>query len=693
MALLPGIAAAADGAQPLPVVTVQGNVAAYDARRDDTAARIVVGREELARFGDTGVLDALKRQPGITVDANGAIAMRGLGKGYTQLLLNGDKVPSGFALDAISPDLIERIEIIRTPTAEQRAEAIAGTINIVLRKAGRRSARTARLQATQARGRPGAHLTVQAGEPGERLSWQLAGTAAHAEQAITLRSRTEGVDAAGLADLQRNGGFDLDWQARFLTLAPSATIRFAAGDTLAIESFLARTVVDKDGRGFADTVLGAPAPVRSDTQLTGERNTQLRAGLEWTHKVAASGTLNLKLNLSQFRRAADFRQQGFDGGGARNLVDDTASGIRERNLKNSGRYAHRLDEAHALVLGWEAERTTRWEDRRQTLRWAGMPPQALHFDFDAAIDRLALYAQDEWTVSEALALYLGLRGERVDLRTVGRDVAPVERGDGMVSPSAQLLWKLPGAPGRQVRMALSRTYKAPAPTALVPRPYTSTNNAPLEPDERGNPYLRPELARGLDAAFERHWNSGAMFSLGGYVRRIDGVTYEALALENGRWVKYPANGGKGMLRGMEFDTRFKLPGTDVRFNLTRNWSSRDDLPGPDNRIADQLRLSGTLGVDVQAASRWSTGASYSYKRGGRVALTPERDAIAGSRRELDAYALYAIAPGWKLRMAVSNALADGQVSGTRYRDGAGMRQVLETRTMPATLRAALEWSR
>lgn len=439
-------------------------------------------------------------------------------------------------------------------------------------------------------------------------------------------------------------------------------------------------------------MLGVPLPIRSNTQLTEERRTQLRAGLEWVHRFSPGSTLNLKLDLSQTRLGADFHERGWDEGGALDLVDHTASGVRERSVTNSGRHTQRLNDAHVLVLGWEAGRTTRWEDRRQALRQGG-GQAALHFDFDAAVDRLALFAQDEWTVSEALALYLGLRGERLDLATTGRDFAPVQRRDDVVSPSFQLLWKLPGAPGRQVRAALSRTYKAPAAMSLVPRPFTSTNNSELDPDERGNPYLWPELALGLDAAFERHWSSGAMFSLGGYLRRIDDVTYDGLALENGRWVRYPVNGGQAMLRGLEFDTRFKLLETDVRFNLTRNWSDRRDLPGPDNRVAEQLRLSGTLGADVQVSSRWTTGASYSYKRGGATRLSLYRHAISGSRHELDAYALAAIAPGWKLRMAVTNALADDAVTGTRYVDAAGTRQVLQTRTMPATLRASLEWSR
>ena len=93
----------------------------------------------------------LKRLPGVTIQGRpgrgGAIRLRGLGSGYTQILLDGERVPPGFSLDSLTPEQIERIEILRAPTAETGARAIAGTINIVTRggytQAHQRRARSA----------------------------------------------------------------------------------------------------------------------------------------------------------------------------------------------------------------------------------------------------------------------------------------------------------------------------------------------------------------------------------------------------------------------------------------------------------------------------------------------------------------------------------------------------------------------
>ena len=64
-------------------------------RRNSTASKMVFGREELDRDGDSTVGEILKRLPGVTISGRpgrgGDIRMRGLGNGYTQILLNGER--------------------------------------------------------------------------------------------------------------------------------------------------------------------------------------------------------------------------------------------------------------------------------------------------------------------------------------------------------------------------------------------------------------------------------------------------------------------------------------------------------------------------------------------------------------------------------------------------------------------------
>lgn len=147
------------GAQPsviqrVEIVAKQGST---ELRRAASVAKQIYGREELDRYGDTNTLDVLRRLPGVNVDSGGP-RMRGLGAGYTQILINGDPAPQGFNLDQLSPSQIERIEVIKAATADQSTQAIAGTINVILKETSRRSLSSLRLGVSNGRDRPTGNL-------------------------------------------------------------------------------------------------------------------------------------------------------------------------------------------------------------------------------------------------------------------------------------------------------------------------------------------------------------------------------------------------------------------------------------------------------------------------------------------------------------------------------------------------------
>lgn len=67
-------------------VVVEGKTEQYEPRESEAASRVVVTSSELLKYGDDTVVQALRRQPGLTViTSRGAseIRMRGLGNGYT----------------------------------------------------------------------------------------------------------------------------------------------------------------------------------------------------------------------------------------------------------------------------------------------------------------------------------------------------------------------------------------------------------------------------------------------------------------------------------------------------------------------------------------------------------------------------------------------------------------------------------
>ena len=124
--------------QALDKVTVSGAPTASSRRRNSTASKLIIDREEIGRYGDTQLGDVLRRLPGVTLGGRpgrgGDIRLRGLGGGFTQILIDGERAPAGFNVDQLPPDQVERIEILRAATAETGARAVAGTLNIILRE-------------------------------------------------------------------------------------------------------------------------------------------------------------------------------------------------------------------------------------------------------------------------------------------------------------------------------------------------------------------------------------------------------------------------------------------------------------------------------------------------------------------------------------------------------------------------------
>ncbi|MGO2074160.1 TonB-dependent receptor plug domain-containing protein [Pseudoalteromonas sp. AOP31-A2-14] len=114
----------------------------YRNRSQELAPTLEYSQEYFQRFEPLTAGDALKRVPSVTflsdvLESDGA-RMRGLSPAYTKVLINGEEVPGAgadrsFFVDRIPAELIERVEIIRSSSANRSADAIAGTLNIVLR--------------------------------------------------------------------------------------------------------------------------------------------------------------------------------------------------------------------------------------------------------------------------------------------------------------------------------------------------------------------------------------------------------------------------------------------------------------------------------------------------------------------------------------------------------------------------------
>lgn len=659
--------AQAQAGQKMQTVEVKGNAQAYDPRRDDTATKIVVNQEEIVKYGDTSVTDVLKRVPGITVNSSngrgGEIRMRGLGAGYTQILINGERAPAGFSIESLSPDVIERIEVLRAASAEFSTQSVAGTINIVLKKAIRNGQRELKLGMRRtSSGVRGPNANLQLSDKVGKMSYSISGAAAHESFERVATVTEDAFAASGLRTLARNTTGREDGEFTFANLAPRLNWNFENGDTLTSQTFLNGGKFKIRTNEVADTSVGAPVPYPALDLANESTNSFVRTELNWVHKLESGAKLDAKLGVQ--RGESDNEQRRVTPAGAARPLDNlVVTESEDRGVTSTGKFSKTIFEGHALGMGWDAGYSTR-DDSRVELE-AGRPvfPELPQGEaFEAQVSRLALYAQDEWSLTPRLSVYLGARWEGIRTRTSGNTFETGRSRSSVWSPVLQTLWKIPETKGDQVRFAVTRTYKAPSVQNLIPRRQTSVDNRSTDPDYMGNPDLQPELALGFDLSYEHYWAEGALLSASVSTRRIDGYTRHLVDFDGARWVAMPVNAGQAETRGLELEAKLPLkaimegaPAIDLRASLSRNWSEVEDVPGPGNRLDNQTPMSANLGIDYKVGSL-STGASFAYKQGGQVRVSERQTSWLDTRRELEAYVLYKFSPKLQLRVAGQNLL-------------------------------------
>jgi outer membrane receptor protein involved in Fe transport len=704
LALLPATLAAAFPvyAQQAEASTVQVQGKAYDARRDDTAARIVVRHEDIIRYGDTNLLDVLKRLPGVTVSGSagrgGEIRMQGLGSGYTQVLVDGQQPPQGMDPGTLAPDTIERIEILRVASAEVSNQAIAGTINIVLHKvlnkAPRKPERGIKIGYAAGHDTRSPSLDLNLADRGERSQYSLAGSLVHDHFRDDVPSREEALDAAGRQLLSRTTAGHEDGSMTTLNLAPQFGWKLDGGDSLELENLLNLNRFKVDVDAPTTTLLGAPPPYPGTRIRMRNENDALTSQLHWMHGLAIGASLDVKFGVGLGRTDNTSDRDAGGNPAVGQLAETIASRGRDHGLRSTGKLTIPLGDAqhetHALALGWDASVDWRSDERHER----DVLPASASAVIDAQrytgrIARLAAYAQDEWQLTPRLSAYLGARWEGVRIHAEGSDFGSTGSRSDVFSPVLQTLYKLgddKGPAHDQLRFAISRTYKAPSMDQLLPHRFTSVNNNQVEPDTLGNPNLKPELALGLDAAWEHSWAEGTLFSLSASTRRIDDYTRYLVRFDGGRWISQPANVGKARTRTVQLETQFPLPTVfdsapplEMRANLARNWSRVDAVPGPDNRLDQQTPLSANLGFDYHA-NRWTGGANFGFQRGAKVAVASNQAAYLSARRDLELYALYKLDPLRQLRISALNVLGQDMVNERSYVDPASG-TVLRNRTV------------
>lgn len=694
-----------DHAQHLERVEVEGTVSDDAKRRASTASKIIIGRDEIERYGDTSAGDVLKRLPGVTVGGRpgrgGGVQMRGMGAGYTQILVNGERMPSGFSLNDITPSQIERIEVMRAPTAEFGARAIAGTINIVLREAPPRRLNELKIGLSSEKDIVNPRVTWSRNDAfdDKGSTYNVAVTASRSRRKDELDAITTTTDSAqhGSSELRSHSSARSSGES----LNATGRLQLKLGDdVVAIQPFV--MVSRGDSRNTLRQTLNStlpgvnPYPYDQAASESDSSSTFARLHLQWTSKLSDSTRVETRAAVGRMdARSLSDREERNAGAFFRSQDDETRSSNRSWSL--SSKLTLSLENEHSLVVGLEGEgmnhRSSR--DCLQTYNQAVAPSTCAYLadigeNTSSSTMRLAGWAQDEWTVGKDMAFYAGLRWEAI--RTESNDAqGAVTNTSKVMTPLLHGLYKLDGKGRELIRASLTRSYRPPdvgdlggrlTISSLYPcgdptRPCTT--NEINSPDFMGNPGLKSEMATGVEIGYEKYLSKGGLLSANLFYRHITGLIRHQAALETvayapvPRWVVRPRNIGDATAAGLEMEAKFRLdeyfegmPGINLRSNVSLFRSSVEGIPGPNNRLDQQPRYVANLGADYRLRSvPVSLGASLNYTPTTLVQQSQQTQVFADVKRLIDAFAIWHMSPSTNLRVSASNLLPLDYANGSQ----------------------------
>ncbi len=342
----------------------------------------------------------------------------------TTILFNGIPLTGNYGLDrelrALDPSTVERVEVVRGPTAVYGSQATGGVINIITRAPANTP-----MQVTIAPEIDG-NFRDPSDSLGHGLQLGVSGDSGEVDYVFSLRRQQTGAafDAEGDRIPETSGGGVID--ATSYAFLGSMDYRFATDQELRLTlsfydgrqdtAFLSDPAVNQEP-GIQKARPLAVNLEREDTDLAGDRS--LTAGLSYSHDNLWGSRLQGNLYYRDYTSIvgfSDFRGGFFDVIGRQRATGDKwgAQVQVETPLWDAG--------AASLLWGVDyvnENNVAPFEifdpvafDTRNTLQKVGdrtfVPPYSL--------EQLGLFAQLQWDVSDRFRLSGGLRHERIGLQ-------------------------------------------------------------------------------------------------------------------------------------------------------------------------------------------------------------------------------------------------------------------------------------
>lgn len=667
-------------------------VLAYDSRFFDKYEPRTVG--EMLRFlpgvafqGDVGEYDFVK--------------LRGLSSAYTQILINGNRIPGTEAdgsasLDLIPAEMVERIEILRSPSASNDSSGIAGTINIILKEASSASKFSYRLgTAYYSNGKAGSNVKKDQMDGG--AAGNLYGDTSVTEDKFKGLAYLSYTDMIGETAFTFSANIDDKY-------TPKDKVTIVRNSDRELDSY----ENEYDNRDTLTTSLYAKAVMPlfnnhdeftiASTYFTIDRKEEQRE-ISYENYDATTGLWEFDEVQHQ---VMDINKDAF------NLQLEYVYNLNNHKIK----FYNAFDKLDYSLHDYEAKKGTNVSEINDINSWTGKKADdevtktkdtqyntkltdtyqvtdstVLDYGFDymnknrntdffvndALADkgtykviqnRIDLYVEGNYQIDDVQRVGAGVRMENTQNKSTSQ--AGVESSNSYTTFNPSVHYMATITDYDLVRASFAQTVRRPSLDEIVP---FQQEDEPKEFDKLiGNPDLKPEKSLGMDLGYEHTFKEAGLFGLNAYYRSItDVIEYSPTGNttdfgdENGK--EYVVtNNGDAIVYGVELDLSvplaiISLPEVSLFANYSYLGSEVTDFfTGEKRRFNDQPDYVYNIGLSHDIKN---LGFSYGFnyqQRGKSTAEAADETEETTYGAEVELFAQYEASKNMMIRFTVDNAL-------------------------------------
>lgn len=613
--------------QVLPTLSFKASAEPQKPKDDDISAvpKTIITRDEMLQYGDQSVMDALRRAAGFQLPTpgqgprggGGTSGMRFRGGAGPTFLINGEPVQGGprggmSIIDTITPEMIERIEVVKQPSVAQASVASSAVINIILKEpldsriSGSIKVGYGKYEDSEKQSKSEQKISLQA--DGRENQWSYSVSANQMWVDNTSLTKTE--TSAGTREQSRTVNRSMQM------FSPRLQYDLDDQQKLIAELFYRNIKMD----GY------------SANQTQDDKNDSIRLNTRYERK---DKDLSDKIRLSVERQT-------------------------ETQLTRSPQNTIYTDETiHEYGLAYDGMRKL---DPTRQIKF-GVDTRSSNLDSNVSnrLDeqRYALYAEGSWRFTDRQTITLGARQEWLNRSGL------VDYQDQHLSPV--LAYRFDLTEQWSIQTNLSQAFNSPKTDRLIPNVTVSTDSdagSLNNPDRGGNPDLKPEKTSAVESTLAYDSANGGM-SLTAYHREIKDYIEKVIALEGSRYVERPQNQNQATTYGVELSGRYALKQTDAGHSFMLNGQiSTIRAKVEDEQHNERL-------VSDVAPYNASAGLSYNFKpwqlsTSMNLSYTPEftrgldgqpYDRTTNQRFGLDLSATKRFTGGWAASLNLNNLLS------------------------------------